>query len=338
LVLAKLRARGRVLIEVENLTKVFGSVRAVDQVSFSVQQGEILGFLGPNGAGKTTTMRILTGYLPATSGTARIAGFDVFEQSKEVRKRIGYQPENPPLYPEMTVEAYLDFVTRIKGVPPGERAGRVTAALEMTNTVDKRGELIHRLSRGYKQRVGLAQALVHDPEVIILDEPTAGLDPKQIIEVRNLIKGLSGEHTIILSTHILPEVSMTCDRVVIINHGKIVAVDTTENLTRRLRGGEAIQLIVAAPEQPLRETLEKTEGVRRVSLAPLGEPGRWSVGVESEPGLDLRGRVAARVVGQGFELLELRSLRMSLEEIFLQLTTEEPAAGSGEVPPGGEGA
>jgi ABC-2 type transport system ATP-binding protein len=326
------------LIEVENLTKVFGSVRAVDQVSFSVKRGEILGFLGPNGAGKTTTMRILTGYLPATSGTAHIGTFDVFEQSMEVRKRIGYQPENPPLYPEMTVEAYLDFVARIKGVPAGERAKRVATALEMTRVADKRAELIHRLSRGYKQRVGLAQALVHDPEVIILDEPTAGLDPKQIIEVRNLIKSLSGGHTIILSTHILPEVSMTCDRVVIINHGKIVAEDTTENLTRQLRGGEAIQLLVVAPEQSLRETLEKTDGVRRATLTALGGPGRWSVTVESERGQDVRSRVAARLIGRGFELLELRSQRMSLEEIFLQLTTEEPAAAVAEARPGGEGA
>jgi len=318
------------LIEVENLTKVFGNVRAVDQISFSVNRGEILGFLGPNGAGKTTTMRILTGYLPATSGTARVAGFDVSEQSLEVRKRIGYLPENPPLYPEMTVEAYLDFVARIKGVRASERSRQVAAALEMANLAEKRGELIHRLSRGYKQRVGLAQTLVHNPEVIILDEPTAGLDPKQIIEVRNLIKGLSGGRTIILSTHILPEVSMTCDRVVIINRGKIVAVDTTENLTRQLRGGETIQLVVGAPEQPLRELLEKTEGARRVTLTPLADSGRWSAAVESEPGLDLRSTLAARVVGQGYELFELRGLRMSLEEIFLQLTTEEPAGPSGE--------
>ncbi len=283
-------------------------------------------------------MRILTGYLPATSGTARIGGFEVFGQSMEVRKRIGYQPENPPLYPEMTVEAYLDFVARIKGVPAGERAQRVTAALEMTRSADKRGELIHRLSRGYKQRVGLAQALVHDPEVIILDEPTAGLDPKQIIEVRNLIKSLSGAHTIILSTHILPEVSMTCDRVVIINRGKIVAEDTTENLTQQLRSGETIQLLVAAPEQRLREALEETEGVRRVTLTAASESGQWSVAVESERGLDLRSSVAARIVGQGFELLELRSQRMSLEEIFLQLTTEEPAAAAGEARPGREDA
>jgi len=219
------------LIEVKDLTKTFGERNAVDHVSFVVNKGEILGFLGPNGAGKTTTMRILTGFLPATSGTARVAGFDVFNDSLEVRKRIGYLPENPPLYMDMTVSSYLDFVARIKNVPAERRKARIDDAMEKTNIQDKRHELIKRLSRGYKQRVGLAQALVHDPEVIILDEPTVGLDPKQIIEVRHLIKGLAGSHTIILSTHILPEVSMTCDRVVIINRGRIAAIDTPANLT-----------------------------------------------------------------------------------------------------------
>ncbi|HEV2182431.1 MAG TPA: ABC transporter ATP-binding protein, partial [Candidatus Acidoferrales bacterium] len=237
------------MIEVQDLTKSFGDKTAVDHISFSVNKGEILGFLGPNGAGKTTTMRVLTGYLPATTGTAKIAGFDVFDDSMEVRRRIGYLPENPPLYFDMTVSAYLDFVARIKNVPAEKRAGRVNAALEMAKITDKRNELIKRLSRGYKQRVGLAQANVHDPDVFILDEPTVGLDPKQIIEVRNLIKGLAGSHTIILSTHILPEVSMTCDRVVIINRGKIVAVDTPENLTLQLKGGARIRVEVQAPEK-----------------------------------------------------------------------------------------
>ncbi|MGB6977654.1 MAG: ABC transporter ATP-binding protein, partial [Candidatus Acidiferrales bacterium] len=199
------------MIEVQDLTKSYDTVTAVDHVSFTVKKGEILGFLGPNGAGKTTTMRILTGFLPATSGTARVAGFDVFTDSMEVRRRIGYLPEAPPVYPDMTVESYLDFVARIKRVPADRRRERVDDALRKTSLEDRRTQLIKRLSRGYKQRVGLAQALVHDPDVIILDEPTVGLDPKQIIEVRNLIKGLAGSHTIILSTHILPEVSMTCD-------------------------------------------------------------------------------------------------------------------------------
>ena len=313
------------MIEVQNLTKSFGDKTAVDHISFSVNKGEILGFLGPNGAGKTTTMRVLTGYLPATTGTAKIAGFDVFDDSMEVRRRIGYLPENPPLYFDMTVSAYLDFVARIKNVPAEKRAGRVNAALEMAKITDKRNELIKRLSRGYKQRVGLAQAIVHDPDVIILDEPTVGLDPKQIIEVRNLIKGLAGSHTIILSTHILPEVSMTCDRVVIINRGKIVAVDTPENLTLQLKGGERIRVEVQAPEKPLRDTLAQISGVRKVEISALGSAGRLVATVEANQGQDLRSQIAAKVVGQGWPLYELRGMNLSLEEIFLQLTTEDAA-------------
>ncbi len=311
------------MIEVQDLTKSFGDKTAVDHISFSVNKGEILGFLGPNGAGKTTTMRVLTGYLPATTGTAKIAGFDVFDDSMEVRRRIGYLPENPPLYFDMTVGSYLDFVARIKNVPPEKRAARVEAALEMAKITDKRDELIKRLSRGYKQRVGLAQAIVHDPDVIILDEPTVGLDPKQIIEVRNLIKGLAGSHTIILSTHILPEVSMTCDRVVIINHGKIVAVDTPENLTLQLKGGERIRVEVQAPEKSLRDALAQISGVRKVEISPLGSAGRLLATVEANQGRDLRSQIAAKVVGQGWPLYELRGMNLSLEEIFLQLTTED---------------
>jgi ABC-2 type transport system ATP-binding protein len=237
------------LIEVQDLTKTFGEKIAVNHLSFTVNKGEILGFLGPNGAGKTTTMRILTGFMPATSGTARVAGFDVFTDSIEVRRRIGYLPENPPLYTDMTVADYLDFVARIKGVGPDKRRQRVDEAMDKTNIGDQRNELIKRLSRGYKQRVGLSQALVHDPDVIILDEPTVGLDPKQIIEVRHLIKGLAGTHTIILSTHILPEVSMTCDRVVIINNGTIAAVDTPANLTMQLKGGQHVRMEVQGSAQ-----------------------------------------------------------------------------------------
>jgi ABC-2 type transport system ATP-binding protein len=313
------------LIEVQNLTKAFGAVTAVDHISFSVQKGEILGFLGPNGAGKTTTMRILTGYLPATSGTASVAGFDVFDNSMEVRRHIGYLPENPPLYTDMSVEAYLDFVARIKNVPAEKRQARIDDALEKTSITDKRRELIKRLSRGYKQRVGLAQALVHDPDVIILDEPTVGLDPKQIIEVRKLIKGLAGSHTIILSTHILPEVGMTCSRVVIINRGKIVAVDTPENLTMQLKGGERVQIQVQAPEKPLRDLLAHIPGVRRVEVEPTGAAGRLAVTVEAAEGKDIRSEIAAKIVGQGYALYELRGVNLSLEEIFLQLTTEDPA-------------
>ena len=313
------------MIEVEDLTKSFGPVTAVDHVSFTVNKGEILGFLGPNGAGKTTTMRILTGFMPATSGTARVGGFDVFADSLEVRRRIGYLPEVPPVYPDMSVETYLDFVARIKNVPADKRGNRVTDAMKKANIEDKRGELIKRLSRGYKQRVGLAQALVHDPDVIILDEPTVGLDPKQIIEVRHLIKGLAGTHTIILSTHILPEVSMTCDRVVIINKGKIVAVDTPQNLTTQLKGGQRIRLEVKAPEKELRDLLVQIPGASRVQVESSRADGHVAASVEAATGKDIRSQVAAKVVEKGWALFELRGVSMSLEEIFLQLTTDDAA-------------
>jgi len=313
------------LIEVQDLTKVFGSTTAVDHVSFAVNKGEILGFLGPNGAGKTTTMRILTGYMPATSGTARIAGFDVFNDSLEVRRRIGYLPESPPVYPDMTVGTYLDFVARIKGVSAEKRAARVTDALEKTNITDKRNELIKRLSRGYKQRVGLSQALVHDPDVIILDEPTVGLDPKQIIEVRHLIKNLAGNHTIILSTHILPEVSMTCDRVVIINKGKVAAVDTPQNLTSQLKGGQRIHVEVQAPEQPLRDALSQIPGASRVEVESTPANGHMSATVEAAQGKDLRSAIAAKIIEKGWPLFELRGVSLSLEDIFLELTTDDAA-------------
>jgi ABC-2 type transport system ATP-binding protein len=311
------------LIEVKDLTKSFGERTAVDHVSFVVNRGEILGFLGPNGAGKTTTMRILTGFLPATSGTAQVAGFDVFNDSLEVRKRIGYLPENPPLYLDMSVSAYLDFVARIKNVPAEKRQARVDDAMAKTNITDKRHELIKRLSRGYKQRVGLAQALVHDPEVIILDEPTVGLDPKQIIEVRHLIKGLAGSHTIILSTHILPEVSMTCDRVVIINRGRIAAIDTPANLTQQLKGGQNVLLEVAADQNAVSAAVREIPGVRKVTAEPAGGNGRVALMVEVSAGQDVRSQIAARIVGKGWPLYELRGVNLSLEEIFLELTTED---------------
>jgi ABC-2 type transport system ATP-binding protein len=313
------------LIEVQDLTKAYGGVTAVDHVSFTVNKGEILGFLGPNGAGKTTTMRILTGYMPATSGTAKIAGFDVFGDSMEVRRHIGYLPETPPVYPDMTVEDYLDFVARIKNVPSDKRAARVTEAIQKTNLEDRRTQLIKRLSRGYKQRVGIAQALVHDPDVIILDEPTVGLDPKQIIEVRNLIKGLAGNHTIILSTHILPEVSMTCDRVVIINKGKIAAVDTPQNLTSQLKGGQKIRVEVQAPEKALRDALTQVSGTTRVETEQLPSDGHLVAIVETAQGADIRSAIAAKIVQNGWPLFELRGVSLSLEEIFLELTTDDAA-------------
>lgn len=314
------------MIEVEHLTKSYGPARAVNDISFKVEKGEILGFLGPNGAGKTTTMRILTGYLPATGGTARVAGYDVFEDSMEVRKRIGYLPETPPLYPDMSVTDYLAFVARIKGVEAGDLPNRVAEAMRMTNLTERKDWLIKKLSRGYKQRVGIAQAVVHNPDVVILDEPTVGLDPNQIKEVRNLIKGLAGEHTIILSTHILPEVEMTCDRVVIINKGKIAAIDTTENLTSQLKGGERVKIIVKGEPETLRGVLEPVEGVSKVEIESIEHGGGLKAMIESDQGHDLRGRIAATVVNHGFELLELRAESLSLEDIFMQLTTEEKAA------------
>jgi ABC-2 type transport system ATP-binding protein len=311
------------LIEVENLTKTYGEATAVDHISFAVNKGEILGFLGPNGAGKTTTMRVLSGFMPATSGTARVAGFDVATDSMDVRRHIGYLPETPPVYPDMTVESYLDFVARIKNVPAANRAANVTDAMRKTNLEDRRTELIKRLSRGYKQRVGIAQALVHDPDVIILDEPTVGLDPKQIIEVRNLIKGLAGSHTIILSTHILPEVSMTCDRVVIINKGKIAAVDTPGNLTSQLKSGQKIRLEVQAPADALKGALAQVPGVSRVHIELLPSSVHSVATVETAQGADIRSDIAAKIIGSGWPLYELRSVSLSLEDIFLELTTDD---------------
>jgi len=250
----------------------------------------------------------------------------VFEQSLQVRRHIGYLPENPPLYPEMAVRPYLEFVARIKGVASADLGIKVNQALHLTNIEDKAGVLIKHLSRGYKQRVGIAQAIVHNPDVVILDEPTVGLDPKQIIEVRKLIKGLAGEHTIILSTHILPEVSVTCDRVVIINKGRIAAVDTPANLTNQLKGAERIQLEVGADADSLRAVIMQVNGVSNVKIEPAETPDRLAVTVESRADGDIRSAIARRVVDEGFDLYELRAIRLTLEDIFLQLTTEEPQA------------
>jgi ABC-2 type transport system ATP-binding protein len=315
------------MIEVENLTKRYGRQTAVDGISFRVHKGEILGFLGPNGAGKTTTMRILTCYLPPTEGTARVAGFDVFEQPLEVKRRVGYTPETPPLYPDMDVGSFLDFCAKIKGVAGKDRKARISDVMEKTRISDVRGTLIGRLSKGYRQRVGLAQAILHNPDVLILDEPTAGLDPKQIIETRELIKGLGGEHTIVLSTHILPEVSMTCGRVVIINKGRVVAEDTPENLTHRLQGAATVRLEVRGDSPDLEATLTGVSGVKSVRRA---RPGVYEV--DAEGGRDVRADLARAVVGRGLDLLSLQQSGMSLEEIFLHLTTTDVAA-EAPVPP-----
>ena len=313
------------MIEVQHLTKRYARITAVEDVTFRVERGEILGFLGPNGAGKTTTMRILTGFMPASEGVAVVAGFNVFDQPLEAKRRTGYLPETPPLYPDMTVREYLDFVARLKGVPSRERRSRVDSAMERTRVADVRDRHCGKLSKGYRQRVGLAQAILHNPEVLILDEPTAGLDPKQIIETRELIKGLAGDHTIILSTHILPEVSQTCQRVIIISKGRVVAVDTPANLTRRLRGSEMLYVQIDAAGTDARPALERLPGVTRVAETDRHDGG---VGfeIETSRGHDIRRELARVVVNQGWGLLELRSSGMSLEQIFLHLTTEENPA------------
>ena len=321
------------MIEVQHLTKRYGRVTAVDDISFRVERGEILGFLGPNGAGKTTTMRILTGYMPATEGKAIVAGFDVFDQPIEAKRRTGYLPETPPLYPDMSVAEYLDFVAKVKGVPSNGRRERIRYVMERTRIADMGERLTGRLSKGYRQRVGLAQALIHNPDVLILDEPTAGLDPKQIIETRQLIKELAGDHTIVLSTHILPEVSQTCQRVVIINKGRVVAVDTPANLTARLRGSETMYVQVDAAGVDATAVLRRVAGVSRVVEADRRE-GIVGYEVEGEHGRDIRRDLARAVVSSGWGLLELRPMRMSLEEVFLSLTTEDvdAAAAGGETP------
>ncbi|MBW4648804.1 MAG: ABC transporter ATP-binding protein [Kastovskya adunca ATA6-11-RM4] len=314
------------MIEVEHLSKIYGATPAIQDVTFDVEPGEILGFLGPNGAGKTTTMRVLAGYLPATSGTARIAGYDVHEYSMAVRQRIGYLPETPPLYPEMTVESFLHFVARIKGISSGDRANKVTSAMARCNLSEKRQVLIRKLSKGFRQRVGIAQAIVHDPPAIILDEPTVGLDPRQIIDVRNLIKSLAGEHTVILSTHILPEVSMTCNRVAIINRGKIVATNSPENLMAQFFSrGSGYELEVDGDATELQKLLQVLPGVCLVELVPSPDlpVSRSLLRVISAPGSEPGRDLVAVTVGAGLGLHEMRRTRATLEDVFLELTTQE---------------
>ena len=314
------------MIEVQHITKRYGRVTAVDDVSFRVERGEILGFLGPNGAGKTTTMRILTGYMPPTEGKATVAGHDLFTHPIEAKRRTGYLPETPPLYPDMTVREYLEFVAKIKGVPGKERRERVTNVMQRTHVADMSSRHCSKLSKGYRQRVGLAQALIHNPEVLILDEPTAGLDPKQIIETRDLIRSLAGDHTIVLSTHILPEVAQTCQRVVIINKGRVVAVDTPENLTARLKGAETMYVQIDGPGGDATSVLQAIPGVTRVAQADT-RGTLVAYEVESTRGTDVRREIARTVVGRGWGLLELRPMRMSLEEIFLQVVTTDEGMG-----------
>lgn len=316
------------LIQVSHLTKLYGQRTAVNDFSFNVNKGEIVGFLGPNGAGKSTTMKILTGFMPATSGTANIAGYDVFENPLEVKRNVGFLPETPPVYPEMTVNEYLSFAAQLHGVPSAGIKAAVSMAIEKTSLGDVRGRLIGNLSKGYRQRVGLAQALAHNPKVLILDEATVGLDPKQIIEIRELIKSLGGDHTVILSSHILPEVTATCQRIIVINKGQIVATDTIEQLTTRLNKGLIYSLMVKSPASAGVEAIRKLPGISSVTAT-----GPKLV-VEIKPGgQEVRDQIVETAVKQGMGVLEFSAERVSLEEIFLQLTTvetlsETPAQGA----------
>lgn len=311
------------MIEVHNLVKHYGSVKAVDDISFTVDKGEILGFLGPNAAGKTTTMRIITGYMPASAGTVKVAGYDVFDQGLEVKKRIGYLPENPPLYLDMRVRDFLNFTARIKGVNPKTIKAEVDRVAERLSVIDVMDNHISKLSKGYKQRVGFAQALLNNPPVLILDEPTNGLDPRQIIEVREIIRSLGSDHTVILSTHILPEVSMTCNRVAIINEGQLVKIDTPENLTMQLRGSESIILQVEGPIPEIETAFSQHNAVTAVAVQPGNLDNIATYKVEATIGSDIRKALAALVVNHGWGLLELKSESLSLEDIFLRLTTKE---------------
>ena len=310
------------MIEVQNLTKRYGPTLAVSDVSFAVEKGGILGFLGPNGAGKTTTMRVITGFLPPTEGKVQVAGFDVVEQPLEAKRRTGYLPETPPVYPDMRVDEYLAFVARIKGLPRREIRQRLDEVTEKCAIGDERRRQIGKLSRGYRQRVGLAQALIHNPEVLVLDEPTAGLDPKQIIETRELIKNLAGQHTVVLSTHILPEAAKTCQRVVVINEGKVVAVGAPEELTRRLLGYGTVLVTVEGPAAEVLDRLQRVGGVNWVE--PRESSDRHvTYEIHSEKGQDVRPELARAVVESQWKLLELKTSGLSLEDIFLKLTTKD---------------
>jgi len=308
------------MIEANQLTKKYGNITAIKSISFKVEKGDVLGFLGPNGSGKTTTMRILTCYMPATEGTARVAGYDIFDHPLEVKRRIGYLPEHPPLYNEMTVKDYLDFISQIKGIHRSDKKKATDRVIEKCGLEEVYRRLIGNLSKGYRQRVGLAQALIHNPEVLILDEPTIGLDPIQVVEIRNLIKELGREHTIILSTHILPEVTMVCNKVIIIHEGRIMAEDTEQGLSLKLRKSEKIMLKVKKPFNDICAHLRSLPGMINVFK---DEKQENSFILETTLEADLREDIAKMVIEKGWGLIELKNLQMSLEEVFLKLTTEE---------------
>lgn len=311
------------MIEVQNVSKFFGSTTAITDVTFSVEEGEILGFLGPNGAGKTTTLRILAGYLPASTGTAKIGGYEVHQHSLAVRKRIGYLPENPPLYLDMTVKGFLSFVTQIKGVPRRDIAQRVNEAIERCFLEEKRNTLIRKLSKGYRQRVGIAQAIVHDPPVIILDEPTIGLDPRQMIEIRNLIKSLAGDHTIIFSSHLLSEVNLISDRVTIIADGTVVATNTPEYLMTDLAKGGGYTLDLAGDIALIQSTLNALPEVSSVDISPQEHPDHFQVKITCHPNTDPAPKIATVIVNSGLELYEMQRDQASLEDVFLELTAQD---------------
>ena len=312
------------MIEVQGLTRYYADRPAIQDLTFSVPRGQVLGFLGPNGAGKSTTMRILTGYLGPSAGAATVAGFDLVDHSLEARRHIGYLPETTPLYKEMRVAGFLHMLCRLRGVPAAKRRARVDAAIEACGLSDRRNEVIGRLSRGLRQRVGLAQAIVHDPEVLILDEPTAGLDPAQTRETRELITRLGRDHTVVLSSHILPEVSATCDRVLIINHGRLVADDTPANLARSVAGAEGveIEMVLQGDRGEIERRMGAVPGVEKVAISPAGE-GDWRVVVKAAKA-DLRDELARAALGAGFGLRQLQARTLSLEDVFMHLTTEEP--------------
>ena len=321
------------MIEVKDLTKYYGTFPAIENISFEVRKGEILGFLGPNAAGKTTTMRILTGFMPPSSGTATIAGYDVVHNSREIRKLIGYLPETVPLYTDMTVEGYLNFMGTLRGMNPKRIKVRTGEVVDICRLGDYRKTFIGKLSKGFRQRVGIAQAVLHEPRVLVLDEPTIGIDPIQVVETRSLIRDLGDEHTIILSTHILPEVSMVCQRVLIIHEGQIMAEDSPRNLAERLQGVERVQVEIRGPEpqgraeqsEQVLNTLKGIKGVVNVSHSPDGDRNIYNV--EAKRGLDLRSTISKVVINNGWSLLTIQLVGMSLEEIFLKLTTtEEPEA------------
>ncbi|MDX9755338.1 MAG: ATP-binding cassette domain-containing protein [bacterium] len=312
------------MIVADNLQKTYSRVTAVKDVSFHVEEGEILGFLGPNGAGKTTTMRILTGYTPPTSGRASVAGFDVTKDSIEARRMIGYLPENTPLYTEMDVRSYLHFVAQVKGIAPGDRNAKVLEAMEETGTVDVAQRTIRKLSKGYKQRVGLAQALIGDPKVLILDEPTVGLDPAQIREIRQLIKNMAGKRTVILSTHILPEVSMICKRVLIINNGTIVASDAVGELSKRMAKSREIRLILRAPAAEIQPFFSKVQGIMKVSSQEIADgDGLSQVSIHTVPDQDLRPELVTQITANRWPLYEIRSMEPTLEDIFVDIIAGE---------------